>query len=73
VNQNGWIIWLHEREWRSQGDFTLPDNPYGVLLKDTRDVGRLQEIIAANPEKFKSKPRSIIPLEIVCQGLTHMW
>ncbi|XIA62360.1 hypothetical protein ACFIOY_22455 [Bradyrhizobium sp. TZ2] len=28
VTQNGWISWLHEREWRCKGRVDLPENPW---------------------------------------------
>lgn len=69
VSEKGWISWLHEREWRCKGDLVLPKNPYGVLVRSTHDAQRLQRMIQKSPEKFKVKPRSILPLNVVCQGL----
>jgi len=66
-NNNKWISWLYEREWRCKGDFKLPRNS-GVLVKNTKDLKKLQSMIECNPEKFKVKPRTIIPLEVICQG-----
>ncbi len=33
VTDRGWISWLQEREWRCKGDFILPKNPSGVLVR----------------------------------------
>ena len=65
----GWISWIHEREWRCPGNFEVPAQPLAVLVRDTNDAMRLQDEIHANPKKFKCKPKSIIPLSIICQGL----
>ena len=80
VNNGDWVSWIHEREWRCKGDFSLPRNPQnssrlippfkvGVLVKTYRDVLRLQKLVDTHPEKFKVKIDTIIPLDIICQGL----
>jgi hypothetical protein len=69
VNKDGWISWLHEREWRCKGDLSLPTNPYGILVRHSNDAERLEKMIRKSPDKFKIKPRSIIPLSVMCQGL----
>ncbi|HLY59992.1 MAG TPA: hypothetical protein VKV95_04430 [Terriglobia bacterium] len=71
VTDAGWISWLHEREWRCKGDFPLPQTPYGVLVRNAVEARKLQTRIAENPKDFKAKPLSIIPLTILCQGLTQ--
>lgn len=63
--KDGWISWIHEREWRCKGDFELPENPV-VVVRGTKDVARLQKLIEKDPKSFASKPRAIIPLRIVC-------
>jgi hypothetical protein len=65
----GWISWIHEREWRCSGTFKVPSKPLAVLVKDTNDARQLQKLIEEEPSKFKCKPASIIPLSIICQGL----
>lgn len=65
----GWISWIHEREWRCSGDFKVPAKPLAVLVKDTKDALRLQKEIEDEPKEFVCKPSSIIPLSIICQGL----
>lgn len=69
AGKEGWISWLHEREWRCKGNLILPSNPYGVLVRDADHARRLQNMIQDSPQKFRVKPRSIIPLTVICQGL----
>ncbi len=68
ASEKGWISWIHEREWRSKGGFKVPSNA-GVLVRNPKQARELQELILENPKDFKVKPRAIIPLAIVCQGL----
>ena len=69
VTDQGWISWLHEREWRCRGSFDVPSNPQVVLVKNMSEVERLTKLIQKNPRDFSSIPRSIVPLTIICQGL----
>lgn len=69
VNDDGWMSWLHEREWRCRGDFALPVRPQCVLVRDQAEAERLQRKIQRNPKAFRARPRSIIPLTLICQGL----
>jgi hypothetical protein len=69
VGKEGWISWLHEREWRCRKDLKLPSTPYGVLVRRASDAQRLSKMMHKSPDKFAVKPRSIIPLEVICQGL----
>ncbi len=71
ASDEGWISWLHEREWRCKGNYTLPTNA-GVVVKNSSYVERLNERIRKEPRKFKVHPRAIIPLTILCQGLPHL-
>ncbi len=68
VVDGGWISWIHEREWRCEGALKLPTNA-GVLVKNTKDAKKLQRKISKKTEDFKVKPRTILPLDIICQGL----
>lgn len=68
VSDAGWISWLHEREWRCRGGFDLPANPY-VLVRTPKDATRLSALLHDEADSFDAKPRSIIPLTVVCQGL----
>ena len=63
--------WLHEREWRAPGDFGLPDTIRAVLVKTTSEAVELQERISQNREDFRCIPKSIIPLNVMCQGLVY--
>ncbi len=65
-----WISWLHEREWRKKGDFSLPSISIAALVKTSREAKKLSKLIES--KKYKCKPRSVIPLGIICQGLTLM-
>jgi len=67
VSDEGWISWLHEREWRVKGDFALPSKLLGVLVRNPSYAEKLQKLIAKS--EFKVKPRSVIPLTVLCQGL----
>ncbi|MBF0877662.1 hypothetical protein HKD21_12520 [Gluconobacter cerevisiae] len=69
VKNEHWISWVHEREWRSKGDLKLPSEILAVLVKTTKEASKLHRIMQNYPNKFKSKPRSIIPLNLICQGL----
>ncbi|MDH1660033.1 hypothetical protein N5E02_01200 [Stenotrophomonas sp. GD03777] len=66
------INWVHEREWRCEGSFTLPSKPIAVLVQTTKDAVRLRNHINNEPEFFRSIPSSIIPLEVLCQGLPYL-
>lgn len=71
ASDEGWISWLHEREWRCKGDYTLPTNA-GVLVKSWKYVERLNKLLREKPATFKVHPRAIIPLTILCQGLPQL-
>ena len=72
VNDDKWISWLHEREWRCKGDFLLPKKLLAVLVEDPSDALRLQTILAEEQDDFVSVPKSIIPLRVICQGLPYL-
>jgi len=63
-----WTSWLHEREWRCPDDFKLPSNP-AVLVKTAKDITKLQDALAKPDASFKCRPRTILPLHVICQGL----
>lgn len=69
VTNGRWISWLHEREWRCKGNFVLPKSIQAVLVKDTNDAERLNSELYCKSKAFRCKPRSIIPLVVVSQGL----
>lgn len=68
VTGDGWISWLHEREWRCKGNCELPNRIQSVLVKNTDFALQLQERIKSKPEEYACIPKSIIPLSVVCQG-----
>jgi hypothetical protein len=72
VTGKRWISWIHEREWRCKGNFKMPPNPLAVLVKNTNVAEKLAKKIAKNPIEFKAKPKSIIPLTVLCQGLPYL-
>jgi hypothetical protein len=69
VTDQGWISWLHEREWRCPGSFEVPGNLQVALVKNMSEVEKLTTLIQKNPGDFELIPRSIVPLTIICQGL----
>ena len=66
------INWVHEREWRNKGSFKLPSKPLAALVRTSQDAVKLRDHIRRDPEFFKAIPNSIIPLEILCQGLPYL-
>lgn len=73
-----WVCWTQEREWRCKGDFVLPHKrstcfmrPFkmGVLVKTYRDVLKLQKEMRKYPNDFNVEISTILPLDIICQGL----
>ncbi len=71
AGNNGWISWLHEREWRCKGDYLLPPNA-GVLVKNSKYAERLNQRLNKEHDEFKVQPRTIIPLTVLCQGLPQL-
>lgn len=71
VNGDKWISWMHEREWRCKGSFKIPSKTLTVFVKNTHFAEKLRDLIAKKPDKFKVKPKSIIPLNIMCEGLPY--
>jgi hypothetical protein len=69
VSDEGWISWLHEREWRSPEDFQLPGRIQTVFVRTSSEAERLTKRLNKNPQKFKCLPRSVVPLTVFCQGL----
>jgi len=69
--QKGMVDWAHEREWRCRGDFKLPKEPLGILVKTVEDAATITTRLHKVAKNFKSIPNSIIPLELVCQGLNY--
>jgi hypothetical protein len=69
VTEQGWISWLHEREWRCKGGLQLPKSIQAVFVRSTFEAEKLTKDLAKNPEEYKCKPRSVIPLTVLTQGL----
>lgn len=69
VQNENWISWLYEREWRRQGDMPLPKTLIAAFVKTSKEAQKLsREITGAPRTTFKSVPRSIIPFSVICQG-----
>ncbi len=66
------VNWIHEREWRAKGSFSLPSKVRAVLVKDEKFAQRLQKLIVQESETFATTAASIIPLSILCQGLPYL-
>ena len=72
VSGDKWISWMHEREWRCKKEFKLPNKILSVFVRNTKYAEKLQKLISKKPKDFKTKPKSIIPLDIICQGLSYL-
>lgn len=72
VDGDKWISWMHEREWRCKGKLKLPDKMLAAFVRNTTYAEKLQKLINDKPSKFKTTPKSIIPLNIMCEGLTYL-
>ena len=72
VSGDKWISWMHEREWRCKSHLNLPKKIGSVFVRNTKYSEKLQKLISDNPKQFKTKPKSIIPLDILCQGLPYL-
>lgn len=71
VMTDGWISWMHEREWRKKGTFILPKQPVGVFVKTLAEAKKLNTMLIKEKERFKVKPRSVLPLGLISQGLIY--
>jgi hypothetical protein len=71
VTKDNWISWIHEREWRSKGNFKLPRRIPAAFVKTTTEAEKLSKKVAKATEKkpWACTPLSVIPLEVLCQGL----
>lgn len=70
VSNEGWISWLHEREWRCKGSFQLPRTTLqAAFVRTTREAAKLTNELVDDPKSFKCIPRAVIPLMVMCQGL----
>lgn len=69
VRGRRWLSWLHEREWRCKGDLALPRDPMGVVVKNTAFARKLEDELRRHNREYLCRPRCVLPLNIVCQGL----
>ncbi len=69
VSNEQWVSWLHEREWRCKGCFSLPPSVQAVFVRNTKEATKLSKALIDDRSRFKCVPRSVIPLTVVCQGL----
>lgn len=70
--EDGAVNWSHEREWRAKGDFELPGEVRAVLVKSMSDAERLKKILKREGDDFASTPATIIPMNLLCQGLPYL-
>jgi hypothetical protein len=68
ISKEGWISWIHEREWRCEGAFHLPESFSGVLVKSPYEARKLTKMLSDEKDEFKARPSCIIPLSVICQG-----
>jgi hypothetical protein len=67
-----WINWMHEREWRVKGNVELPETLIGALVQKPSEAVELYRMIHENPNEFHCRPKTILPLSVVCQGLKYL-
>lgn len=65
----GWINWVHEREWRCKGALVLPKRIQAVMVRTTREAHKLTKLLHRDPKSFRCRPRSVLPLTVLSQGL----
>ena len=68
-NHEGWISWVHEREWRCRGSLRLPKTIHAAIVRSTREAKKLRELIHDDRDSFRCVPDSILPASVICQGL----
>lgn len=68
-NCEGWINWVHEREWRCKGAFRLPKTIHAAVVRSTREAKKLRDMIYDDRDSFKCMPDAILPASVICQGL----
>jgi hypothetical protein len=69
ATRDGWISWLHEREWRCKGNFELPTTIHAAFVRNSSEAEKLTKDLAKYPKDFACRPRSVIPMTVLCQGL----
>lgn len=68
-HDDGWINWVHEREWRCEGAYKLRATVPAVIVRNLAAARRLREQLADEPDEFKCIPDAILPASMICQGL----
>lgn len=66
------VNWVREREWRCEKSFAVPSKPVAVLVQSASHAVTLTKYIQNNRSSFNSIPQSIMPLDILCQGLPYL-
>lgn len=71
VTEEDWTGWLHEREWRCPGPFELPRSHTftAAPVKTSSEVPAVRRQLVGDEDQFASVPRSVIPVQVVCEGL----
>lgn len=66
---DGWVNWVHEREWRCEGPYKLRATVPAVIVRNLTDAKRLRKRLADEADEFKCIPDAILPASMICQGL----
>ena len=66
---DGWVNWVHEREWRCKGAYKLRATVPAVIVRNLAAAKQLRERLADEPDQFKCTPDAILPASMICQGL----
>ena len=66
------VNWAHEREWRCKGDFQLPSGPVAVLVESSDEAKSLRRRLDNPRSRFAARPKNVIPLTVLCQGLPYL-
>lgn len=67
VHEEMWEGQIFERQWRCKGDFPLPRNFTGVLVKSSSQCLRMRSLMGAT--RLEATPNAVIPVQVVVQGL----
>jgi len=66
---DGWISWVHEREWRCKDSFKLPTSIQAAFVRNSYEAEDLTKDLVKYADDFACKPRAVIPMTVMCQGL----
>ena len=67
--RNGWISWLHEREWRAPDRFILPTKIQSVFVRSPKEAYDLTKQLHHESDDFPCEIGSVISMTVLCQGL----